>query len=906
VSSSILATKLYMPASRAGLLPRPRLKERLETILATRLTLVSAPAGFGKSSLISNWIHTHPQFSSPGFRSAWLSLDREDDDPARFWEYFLAVFKTLKLDQVHLEQAQVLLQGQENPPYPLILTDLINQIADLEICGVIVLDDLHVIQSPLIFEGLIFLVEHLPSQLHLIFCTRSDPPFPLGRWRVRGLLNEIRSAQLRFSLEEAAQYFNQSMGLHLADQHIRDLENRTEGWIAGLQMAALSLLDQDQAAISNFISGFSGQHHLILDYLTDEVLRRQPEPVQNFLLKTSILSHLHAPLCDALLADQREPASTVNLLEQLEHANLFIIPLDANRSWYRCHHLFRDLLLVRLREAFPGELTTLHRRAAVWFENNGFPFEAMHHASEVQDLTLAADVIERTIRKPATWSTGNMSRMLDAVKALPEEIIDARPWLRVYLSGILYVGGFLENADQMLAKIEKSIQPNSDQEQLRIYTNVYRAYYAAVRGDVSTAIQRSNLALGLLPTDDMTVRGHALSALGWATFLRGEVEQAGRFLVEAIQNQRKKNARFTMITWMCNLANVQMTQGRLHAAAQTCEEAIQVGTTQQMQSPTVGLAKIYLGAIYFEWNRLAEAENHIRDGITLMQNGGITPNFGLAHALLARVCQTNGKPEEAKSLIKTGLQIAKNSKLDRYIEIVTAFQARLWLAENETSLAMDWAVEFQQLPEAEYLREFSKLTQAQVYLASGQENESMSCCREIIAAAEPAGRMGVVVEALTLLAAAQLKTTGGEGDAIAALQRAVNLAAPEGYQRIFLDRGVDLNELLNHLNFTSQEEYDYVGKILDAFAIHSPKDISREPFRNQSLRANPTGLIEPLSGREMEILQLISTGLTNSEIAQKLHITLNTMRAHTTHIFGKLGVHNRTEAVAKARALKFI
>ena len=485
------------------------------------------------------------------------------------------------------------------------------------------------------------------------------------------------TADLRFTPEEAAGYMRTVQALNLSEQDIQALEERTEGWIAGLQMAGLSLRDRNPAAASKFIREFSGQHHLILDYLTDEVLHRQPESTQDFLLRTSILSQVCPGLCDALINDSpskdasiwRE-GNTVQMLEQLEHANLFIVPLDHHRTWYRFHHLFADLLRVRLKEQHPEWIPNLHRRAARWYEANGFPFEAMQHALSADDLSLATDLIERTVRKPATWSTGNIARMLDIVNALPPEVIAARPWLRVYLSGILYVGGQPILADRMLADVETSLPllTSPAQEELALYTNAFRAFYAATLGDVSTAIHRAEQVLSQVSEDDRRVYGHALATLAQAAFTRGDVAQANQLYRKAVDNQKRKNARFTAVTWSSNLADVLTTQGRLHEAAQVCEETIAYGNQEGSPGSAVGYTQTFLAAILYEWNRLDEAEEALLTGLRLMQKDGISPNFGRSHALLAMVQQALGRSSDACSSMEIARQIAQRSQSQRYIE----------------------------------------------------------------------------------------------------------------------------------------------------------------------------------------------------------------------------------------------
>ncbi len=903
--SPLLMTKLSLPQARHNLVLRPRLMERLNASLEHPLSLVSAPAGFGKSTLLSQWIHLHFETAQLATHTAWISLDTDDDDPARFLEYILAAFELLLHEAIHLGTARVLLQGQQNPPVKLIFTDLLNQLADLSEDTLLILDDFHAVQSREILEGIAFLVEHLPARLHVILLSRSDPSLPLGRWRVRGQLNEIRSADLRFNIEEANLYLNQAQTLGLSAQEIDALEQRTEGWIAGLQMAAITLRDRAPDSIAQFMNDFSGQHHLILDYLTDEVLQQQPESIQRFLLMTSLFNRISPDLCNALLGDGDENAVNYGqILEQLDHANLFLIPLDNNRIWYRYHHLFGELLQVRLKEQYPQRIPELHKKASGWFEKNGYPFEAMQHALAAGDLILATDVIERTVRNPATWATGNISRMLDTVNSLPYDIISGRPWLRAYLSGIIYVGGQLEVADQLLAQIEGNLSdnkgiPSAEREELELFSNAFRGFYAATRGDADNAVRRANIVLSKVTSDDRRVYGHALATLGQAALVAGDLEKARELYQQAIENQKQKNARFTAVTWSSNLADVLTAQGRLLEAFKVCEDTIQYGSKDGKPGPAVGYTQTYQAAVLFEWNRLEDAEKTLLDGLRLMQKDGISPNFGRAHATLAMIQQELGKPADASNSMEIAVQLAGRSQAQRYIHLIAAFQARLWLAQGELSRAQQWTRQKMESSSEQGLATplqaaFEDLTLARVLWSEDRFEEAQRIADRSIQDAETRNWPGILIEALALRALLTSQQAGRALQARELLLRALTLSLPGQYKRTYLDFGLPMERLLQSVEAADPSLKTYRNRLLGGFRATEP---GHKPDVDQA------GLIEKLSDRELEILQLIAAGLTNSQIAKKLYLTVNTIRAHSRHIFGKLDSHSRTEAVARAREL---
>ena len=534
MAAPLLTTKLYIPPIRPEVVPRPRLLEHLNAGLDRKLTLVSAPAGYGKTTLISAWLHT------ADVPFAWLSLDEGDNDPVRFFTYLIAALQGIDVEIGHSVQGW--LEAPQPPALEELAATLINDIAAVPGSFVLVLDDHHVITERAIHESISFLLERQPPQMHLVIATRHDPPVPLARLRARGELVEVRQSDLCFTVEEAAAFLNQSLGLDLSASEVALLGERTEGWIAGLQLAGLSMQGRDAESVAHFIREFSGRHHFILDYLTDEVLKRQAEPVQDFLLRTSILERMCGPLCDAVVDQDAGPDGVEHrdgqaMLEELQQANLFVVPLDDERKWYRYHHLFAQLLRARLDETRPGLAADLHRRAATWHEENGLGFGAVQHALATGDHALAAAVIERTILKLDIWSSTEITTVLGWMKALPDDVVRTRPWLRLFIARTLYVSGQWETTDQMLQDLEDWLYDNPETpEAQRLLALVVadRAGYALVRGEVRKGKELVRRMLARASQDEMLIDVRAAAMLGMAHVRAGEVVEAQRAFSQAV------------------------------------------------------------------------------------------------------------------------------------------------------------------------------------------------------------------------------------------------------------------------------------------------------------------------------------------------------------------------------------
>jgi LuxR family maltose regulon positive regulatory protein len=893
VSTPLLTTKLYIPPVRPEWVPRPRLVERLNAGLgqsslgfARKLTLVSAPAGSGKTTLVTTWL-SDLRSPHPDFRVGWLSLDDGDNDPLRFFAYLVAALRTV--DRQFGQEALRLLERAQSLPAESLVGSLINDIAARTSPVVLVFDDYHAITELVVHEAIGFLLDRQPPHMHLVITTRHDPPLPLSRLRGRGQMTEIRQGDLRFTPEEAAAFLKRSMGLQLTPSEIAALEERTEGWITGLQLAALSMQGRDRASITRFIADFSGRYHIILDYLTDEVLQRQPKPVQTFLLHTAILDRLCGPLCDAVLEDA-DLVLGRQMLEQIEAANLFTVPLDDEHEWYRYHHLFAELLRARLQETHPDLIPALHRRAAAWYERGGFSAEAVHHALATGDDGLAAEVIERAITQVATWSRANVAIIRRWLNALPNEAVQPRPWLRLFVSRVLYVSGRPELASQTLQALEEWLRDHPaapDAARILGLAVVDRASYAVVLGHVQQAKELVSQTLAHVSRDDPIARFRTPAILGMAHFRAGEVPEAHRAFSQASEIALAAKLNFAAVPFLCNLAEVEIAQARLRQAMQTCKRAGQLAIVDGVPASVAGFVGLEMSKILYEWNDLQAAERHLLDGLELLSQSGISESFGSGHAVWAQIKQALGDREGARAAVRQAVQIAARENIPRLVGLVSAYQARIWLAQGRLDLAARWAEEYRQTGETEYLREFEDLTLARVLLAEGQAAEALALLDAILAPARAAGRMNTAIE-IQVLRALALPTLDG---ALDALGQALSQAEPEGYVRRFVDEGEPMRGLLKQAAARGIEPR-YVGRLLAAFG----------PSPGAGAQALQP-LVEPLTDRELEVLDLLAEDLSNREIGWRLFVSLPTVKSHTRNIYGKLGVHSREEAVARARAL---
>jgi LuxR family transcriptional regulator, maltose regulon positive regulatory protein len=917
-ANPLLMTKLAVPSTRVSLVPRPRLSERLEEGLGPQLILVSAPAGFGKSTLLGTWAS---ELSGSGRPMAWYSLDSGDNDPAQFWRYFFTAIDLLQPGSG--KTALALLGSPQPPPIEAILTTLLNELVDLSTNAVLVVDDYHLIESQTIHEALTFFIDHLPPRMHLVIATRMDPPLPLPRMRARGEMTELRAADLRFTPEEAATFLNQVMGLELSAEDTAELEGRTEGWIAGLQMAALAM--RDHADIPGFIAAFAGSNRYVLDYLAEEVLARQPEELQTFLLETSILDRMSASLCNAVTG--RADGQTA--LERLEHANLFVIPLDDERHWYRYHHLFVEVLRQRLRQERPDLVSVLHRRACGWFERQGLVGEAINHALAAQDWDRAVRLIESN--GVTVVLNQQVQTMLGWIDRVPEELTRERPALCTIRALALVLFNRPDAAEASLQEAERYLGANPATDQARTILGraaVIRAAIARSSGDLERCVAMGRRALELLPETEFIGRAAARTNAALAYQVSGNVAPANeRALEEATASFRASGAQVMLLRSIDFLARLRTLQGRLRAAAATYEESAQVAAGRDGLRGTVNSAAYYvgLGDIHREWNDLDFAESHLRRSIDLF-TGTLSVDAEVVthgYSSLARLQQARGRHADARATLEEFADLARQR--DFFPLLVArgeAAQVRLDLMQDDLPSAVSWA-EGSELSvvdaELSYPREAEYLVLARVLIAQGQNDEigsylddALDLLDRLLGAAEGGGRIGSVIEILVLRAVA-LQAQHESSKALAALERALVLVQPEGYVRVFVDEGAPMAVLLSEF-FKAQSKgprdaqqrplHSYVRRLLAAF--ESPHTSTEPPSPGGFVQRQDQPLFDPPTAREQEVLELIAEGLSNQEIADQLFIEVGTVKGYVHSLLRKLEVDSRTKAVARARELHLV
>jgi LuxR family maltose regulon positive regulatory protein len=912
VSTPLLKTKLYIPPVRPGLVSRPRLIERLNAGLNRKLTLVSAPAGFGKTTLVSEWVQALGG-ATPPRAIAWLSLDEGDNDPTRFLAYFVAALQTIEADVG--KGALGALQSPQPPPAEAILTGLINEIAAIPDRIVLVLDDYHLIEAQSIHDALTFLLEHLPPQMHLVIASRDDPCLPLARLRARGQLTELRGADLRFTSTEAAEFLNQVMGLNLSAEDITALERCTEGWIAGLQLAAISMQGRKDA--SSLIRSFTGSHHFVLDYLVEEVLQQQSERVQTFLLRTSVLDRLCGPLCDAVCSygttssaketavlrrdvdlHPTPSASGQRTLEYLERANLFIVPLDNERRWYRYHHLFADLLRQRLHQSVAsstgGEgrgVAELHIRASEWYEDNGLDIEAFHHAAAAHDVERA----ERLML--GEWMPlhfrGAVAPVLNWLESLPTTELDARPLLWVMYASALTMVGQISAVEPKLQAAEAALTTASqgstelDEKNRNVVGHIaaIRAMLAARQDQVETIIIQSRRALEYLHPDNLPVRTATIWKLGYAYQLQGDRAAASRAYAEAESISHASGNVMVNILATIGLGQVQEAENQLDLAADTYRRNLQQYGDQPL--PIASEAHLGLARIYYEWNDLDAAHRHGQQSIQLARQEENTDRFVSCKVFLARLKLAQGAVVGAAAMLAEADQsVRQHNFVYRMAEVVAA-QVRTLLHQGNLEAAAQMA-ETHDLP----------ISQARVHLAQGDSSAALAALGPWRQQVEAKNWQDERLKVMVLQAVAH--DAHGEKEVAAQLLcEALALAEPGGFIRTFVDEGPPMARLI-YKAAAHGIMPDYTRKLLAAFEAEEQKSEGRS-YLPPAPPAQP--LIEPLSERELEVLQLIAEGLTNQEIADRLYLSLNTVKVHTRNINGKLGVHNRTQAVARARVL---
>jgi LuxR family transcriptional regulator, maltose regulon positive regulatory protein len=897
MSSPVIATKILIPPRRAQRVNRRRLIDRMNASLPLRLTLVSAPAGFGKTTLASEWAAASDR------PIAWLSLDEAEGDPGRFLVYVVSALQSVVpgLGGAILGR----LQNPDPPPTELVLADLVNEIAQTQQELALVLDDYHLVDSRPVDAALAFLLDHLPPQVHVVIAAREDPQLPLARYRSRGQLAELREADLRFTPAEAAEFLNQVMGLHLSGQDVAALESRTEGWIAGLQLAALSM--QGLPDTAGFIQSFTGTHRFVLDYLLEEVLYRQPESIQDFLLCTSILERLCGPLCDAVRPEAA--ASGQDTLEALERANVFVVPLDQERRWYRYHHLFAGLLQDRLARTQPDRVASLHQRAGDWFARNDVPDAAVRHALAGRDWGRAADVIEQFTDE---WPmrTG-VTTTLGWLESMPAQLRLDRPGLGLTYAWSLLMDGQLDRAEQFLGQLTPLVK--SEPHHLG-ETYAIRVVIAANRRDIPAVVALADDALSLIPRTEASPRSRILISLGVAlSETGGDLEGAKRAFREACELGQAVSPPSLVgnaplpLTALAYLAEIEWLQGNLREAMRMYDQALELAARWGGQS-SIALSLVQLGraGLLYEWDDLEGAALAIQEGIRIGEAWSnarvLVPCLGLS----AAVAQALGRWEEARAAIRRAERLAKEAPSSPLIQASLAVhQLTMSLAEADWRVVARWQEHYDAESPAIPARLDGALAiaLARAWIARFQhrgEDATLRRARSLVGpAAARAQRdgLGLHVTRLLVLDALVLDEEGEAHAALVSLRRALELAAPEHYQRSFVDLGRPAEVLVRRAldsETLSEATTGYVRGLLSRFRPTPPAESS-------PARADLP--VERLTQREMEVLQLIAEGLSNREIGERLFLALSTVKGHARIIFDKLQVRRRTEAVARAREM---
>ena len=903
----ILATKLYVPPPRPKVVPRPRLIERLNEAppAGHKLTLISAPAGFGKTTLLSEWI-AGCEPGAPQGRAAWLSLDAGDSDPTRFLAYLVAALQT-----IFAGIGAGVLAALQSPQPPLpetLLTVLLNEIAAVRQEFILVLDDYHLVDaepvaaSTPVDAALTFLLEHQPPQMRLVIVTREDPQLPLARLRGRGQLTELRAADLRFTPAEAAGFLNQVMGLNLSAEEIAALETRTEGWIAGLQLAALSMQGRQDTA--GFIKSFTGSHHFVLDYLVEEVLGQQTESVRVFLLRTSILGRLCGPLCDAVLywdARGQPPAGGQTTLEYLERANLFVVPLDNERRWYRYHHLFGELLRQRLGQSVtPGEIAEYHTRASQWFEDSGLGLEAFRHATAANDVERAERLMEGK-GIPLHFRSA-VNTILAWLASLPKPVLDARPLLWVRSATMALTAGQTTGVEEKLQAAEEALKTAGLDPQTRDLIGQIacaRATLAVTRYQPQEIVIQAQRALEYLLPGNLRFRFTANWALSIAHHFRGDRAGSGRALSEALSIDQASTSLFSTILATSHLGHLQAMDNQLHRAAETFQRVLQMAGEQP--GPSANDACLGLARICYEWNDLDAAQQYAQQSLQLARlYDRALDRFIISEVFLARLKLARGDVAGAAAMLAEIEQSARQNNFVHRLPEIAAAQVLALLRQGDVAAAAHTA-QTHDLP----------ISQARVLLAQGDTVKALALLSPLRGQAEEKGwhdeRLKVLVlEAIALHAAAlqgaALQAEGEEDKAVHLLSDALALAEPGGFIRLFVDEGPPMAQMLSEAAARGILPV-YIARLLAAFPLETDQAGQTTKPPPSAARGGPSSLVEPLSQRELEILKLISQGLTNREIGIRLFLALDTVKGHNRRIFDKLQVESRTEAIARAGEL---
>jgi LuxR family transcriptional regulator, maltose regulon positive regulatory protein len=929
----LVATKLVVPP-QVALVQRARLLERIIPANQASLTVVVAPAGFGKTTLLADRLQNVERRSqgveqlddTPALRSAWVSLDAADNSLAHFWSYLAAA---LEQARPGVGAGALDLLRRQPAPIEAVIGSLINALAAQPGGILLVLDDYHTIVAPAIHESLAALADRMPPHLHLVIASRVTPPLPLAKLRAHGRLAELSADDLRFSVDEAAELLNRVLGLGLAADDIAGLTDRTEGWVVGLRLAALAL--QRRSNRSDLMAGFGGTNRYVFDYLADEVLSRQPEHIQSFLLHTAVLDRMCGELCDALLGlearDLRlgegiysslKPQASSLILEEIERLNLFLTPLDQERRWYRYHALFADFLRERLRRLHPDRVPELHRRAAEWYESSGMAVPALDHARAAGDHERAARLVEG--RAEQMLARRETATLLAWLRDLPESLVRARPRLCLAYAAALLIDGQPTAIEPFLMAAVRAqsadTRPGAVQNLLGEVAAL-RAAAAALQGHVARAIALSHQALEFLPADNALVRGFAAASLGFATLASGEVVRASQTLADAASlNQASGNAYLALVS-LCSLAYLQVAQGQLRLAAETYRRALRQAEEWGGQLlPVAGWAAVGLAGLLYEWDDLEAAATMVADGIERCQQWGSLAPLLIGYAGLARIQQARGDNAAALETVAQARRLTQASHAVRLAGLLDALEATLRIAGNNGAAAASWAETCDLRGDwASFEHGSEHIALARVLISQGRERGDVANIYEAVwlldrlhQAAEAASWAGRLIQIQALQALAQ-HALGHTDAALNTLDQALSRAAAEGYVRVFADEGPPMAALL--AQYAKRQSRNnplagYIRRLRMTFIRIEGRGLRTQAPAYSALSPQSSVLAEQLTERELGILRRIGAGQSPDTIAREQFLAPSTVKWYLKTIYRKLDVHTRTAAVAAARALGLI